>query len=175
MTESDGWRPMRPDDLDAVDALARAQYPDYPERPEVYADRLARAPGWCFALEREGRFCGYLLAHPWGEAGPPALDTVLAAIPDPASALHLHDCVIAPRSRGHGFAAAIVDRIEAAALGRFRALTLVAIAGKRAFWERRGFRDATRPAMRASLESYDPSAAYLAKRLSGDPAGAPPT
>jgi GNAT superfamily N-acetyltransferase len=167
MTDGDGWRPMRRDDLAAVDALAQAQYPDYPERPAVYADRLARAPGWCFALERDGGLAGYLLAHPWDETGPPPLDTVLAGLPAAPTALHLHDCVIAPRWRGRGCAAAVVDRGETAAQGRFRALALVAIAGKRAFWERRGFVDATRPAMRASLESYDPSAAYLVKPLPG--------
>lgn len=174
MREPDGWRPMRPGDLRAVDALAQAQYPDYPERPEVYADRLALAPGWCFALELDGRFAGYLLAHPWGEAGPPRLDTVLGALPDAPPALHLHDCVIAPWARGHGHAASILNRLETEAQGRFRAVTLVAIAGKRAFWERRGFVEATRPAMRESLESYDRSAAYLAKRLPGAPIRATP-
>jgi len=156
---------MVPGDLVAVDALACAQYPDYPERPEVYADRLARAPDWCFVLERDGRLAGYLLAHPWHEAGPPPLDTVLDGLPPTPSALHLHDCVIAPPARGLGLAAAVLDRLETEAQGRFRALTLVAIAGKRAFWERRGFVDATRPALRETLESYDPSAAYLEKAL----------
>ncbi|WP_349371923.1 GNAT family N-acetyltransferase [Salinarimonas sp.] len=165
MAQETGWRPLREADLPALEALATATYPDYPERPAVLAERLALAPDWCFALEPAGSFAGYCLAHPWTETGPPALDTLLGRLPDAPSTLHLHDLVIAPEARGSGLSTVLVDTLAAKARGRFRAVTLVAITGKAAFWTRRGFRDATRPQMGPALASYDPNAAFLSRPL----------
>jgi ribosomal protein S18 acetylase RimI-like enzyme len=165
MTDEIGWRPLRTEDLPALAALAEQTYPGYPERPAVFAERLALAPGWCFALGRGESVAGYCLAHPWTEAGPPPLDSLLGRLPDAPATLHLHDLVIAPEARGRGLSTALVGRLEAEARGRFRALSLVAIAGKATFWARRGFHDATTPAMQAALATYDPQAAFLLRPL----------
>lgn len=165
MAETIAWRRLDEADLPALAALAAATYPDYPERPAVFAERLALAPDWCFALDRDGSVAGYCLAHPWTEDGPPPLDTLIGRLPDAPTTLHLHDLVIAPDARGAGLSSALVAALETRARGRFPALSLVAIAGKAEFWTRRGFRDATRPAMADALATYDPRAVFLLRPI----------
>ncbi|WP_236037783.1 GNAT family N-acetyltransferase [Belnapia arida] len=143
-------------DLPRVVALAAAAHPQHPEKPAVFAERLALAPGFCWVLG-EGR--GYALAHPW--AGPvPPLDSLLGALPAAAEVLHLHDIVLAPEARGAGEAAAMVARLAAsgAASGLGR-MTLVAVAGKAGYWQRLGFTPL------AEVAGYGAGASLMARPL----------
>lgn len=163
------WRSMQARDLTAVVALAAQAHVAYPERDEVFAERLALAPDMCLVHETNGDFAGYLIAHPWREGPPPALDTLLGTLPDGADLVHLHDCVIAPPARGRGGAAGGLAALVARTRGRFRAIGLVAVDGKDAYWSRFGFRPVAAPAPGTSLDDYGPRAVPMRLLLDGTP------
>jgi GNAT superfamily N-acetyltransferase len=160
------WRAMRRDDLGAVCAIATAVHPDHPERPEVFAERLALAPAGCRVLDGGARGpLGYALSHPWRlDLGPPALDSLLGALPAVPDAWYLHDIALLPEARGGGQAAGIVAALlaEAAAAGIGQAM-LVAIPGKDRYWARRGFDDApiAGPGPAARLAAYGAGARLM--------------
>ncbi|MCK8782876.1 GNAT family N-acetyltransferase [Roseomonas sp. NAR14] len=157
-----GWRPMREADLGAVVAIAGAVHPGYPERPAILAERLHRhAPG-CLLLETAAGPGGYVLSHPWRLWDIPKLDTPLGPLPEAPDAYYIHDLALLPGARGGGRGAAAVVLLlaEAARLGLGTA-ALVAVGGSVPFWAARGFAEATRPALRASLASYDAAARYM--------------
>jgi len=153
------WRPMQAADLPAVIALGAAIHTHHPEADAVFAERLALAPAGCFVLGTP--VGGYALSHPWRLAGPPPLDSLLGTLPARPEAWHLHDIALAPALRGAGQGAAglaaILAAARAAGLGR---ISLVAIAGQAARWQRLGFAPApcARP---AALASYGPGAAWM--------------
>ena len=150
------WRMMTEADLPGVVALAGVVHPQHPERPEIFAERLALAPGFCWVL---GEGLGYALAHPWSGEAPP-LDTLLGALPRPAEALHLHDTALAPEARGKGRAEAMVERLAAVgAAGGIGQMTLVAVAGKGGYWRRRGFGPV------AEAAGYGPDAWLMVRAL----------
>lgn len=161
------WRPMVQADLAAVVALAARAHPAHPERPDVFAERRALAPDLCLVLDHAGLVAGYLIAHPWTNAGPPALDTLLGALPEPSGAVHLHDLVIAPELRGRGLADGAIERLQARARSRWPCIRLVAVAGKEAFWARRGWRPVAAAAGEDALASYGPQAVAMVKPLPG--------
>lgn len=156
-----GWRPMRPQDLPRVVALAEAAHPDHPERPAVFAERRALAPDFCAVLDLGGSIFGYVLAHPWTGAAPPALDTLVLRLPDRPDVVHCHDCVIAPEQRGRGRLAPALATLEARAAGVAPFVSLVAVSGKDAFWARRGWRADVLPP--DALASYGDGAVFMVK------------
>ncbi len=159
---------MHPGDLPAVEAIAERVHPDHPERPEVFAERLALAPEGCLVLAGEGGLAGYAVSHPWQVLlGPPPLDALLGALPGVPDAWHVHDIALLPEARGAGLASALLDALLAAAARRgFGRATLVAVPGKAAFWERRGFRAMPpAPGAAAALASYGAGAAWMARAL----------
>lgn len=152
------WRPMSPADLAAVEALAEMLHPHHPEAPAVFTERLALAPEGCRVLAREDRLLGYTVTHPWDGLAPPALDTLLGALPAAAAAWHIHDVALAPEARGAGHAAAVVRAVSAG----WRT-TLVALADAVPYWSRQGFRDAP-CADTAALASYGDGARFMARQ-----------
>ena len=119
MSAHPAWRAMRTGDIAAVKALSDAIYPPaYSERAEVYAGRLALYPEGCAVLADGAAIGGYLIAHPWAGAVPPALDTPLGPLPDAPDRLWLHDLALLPACRGTGAAAAAVARVTALAVGQ---------------------------------------------------------
>jgi len=160
------WRPMRASDLAMVEAIAEALHPDHPERPEVFAERLALAPGGCRVLADEvGALHGYAVTHPWGTESPPALDVLLGRLPPRAAAWHIHDIAVLPAARGLGHAARLLHEFCTGAAARGYALaTLVAIAGKGGYWERHGFRPIA-PRDPAALDSYGAGALFMVRSL----------
>lgn len=132
---------MRPEDLAAVAALEAACHaPLPPEGEAVFAERLALFPEGCLAMEDATGLVGYVVAHPWRSADPPALGRTLGAIPLDADCLHLHDIALAPRARGRGLVAGALDRLRRAAEARgLHRLTLVAVHGTAQLWQRHGF------------------------------------
>lgn len=163
---------MRAGDVDAVEAIAARVHPGLPERRAVFEDRLTLAPHHCFVLVRDGRPAGYLLAHPWLDAAPPALDTVLGALPDRPAALCLHDLALLPEARGGGAATALVRAVLVRAVlaradAHAGAAVLVAVGGSAPFWERLGFA-AKVPVVNVQdtgLGTYGPDAVMMRRAL----------
>lgn len=163
---------MRAGDIAAVAAIAGAVHPDHPERPEVFAERLALAPEGCLMLAGGATPLGYLLSHPWRlDRGPPALDSLLGALPEAPDAWYLHDIALLPQARGQGLAAAALARLREVAAGAgMRRLMLVAVAGKAPFWAARGFRPiAVPPAAAPSLAGYGAAAVTMLAGLAPTP------
>lgn len=136
----DGWRPMQPSDLPAVDHIAQTVHVDYPEDIAVYHNRLALYPQTSWAFEKGGKALGYMVAHPWpDDAAPPKLNQILDALPL-SDCLYLHDIALLPETRGTG-----AGRIAAAKLKQlakdhgFRKIWLTAVSGADSFWAQQGF------------------------------------
>lgn len=158
------WRPMTPQDLTQVQALADAIHVSHPEDPEVLAERQRLYPQGCFMLVEDGRVIGYALTHPWRFAEPPPLNRLLGAIPSPATTYYIHDVALLPEARGKGYAAQITDRLLTHAReSGFDNLSLVAVNKSQVFWEKAGFRVIAVPDLGAKLASYGPDAALMVR------------
>jgi len=168
------WRRMNAADLPAVERIAEQLHPGYPEHPAVFAERLALAPGGCWVLAAPTgqTLLGYAVTHPWTGRGPPRLNALLGGVPRPAPAWHIHDVALLPAARGGGRAVSVLRRVLARALaaGCARA-TLVAIAGKSAYWQRLGFRPAV-AADPPAMASYGPGATFMTRAIARADAGA---
>ena len=152
-------------DLASVEAIAAEAHPRHFEHPAVFAERLALAPEGCRVLAGGDVPVGYAISHPWARDRPPPLDTLLGSVKRPARAWFLHDVALRPSMRGKGLAeAAVMALLTRAARRGCRRATLVALAGKEAYWERFGF-VAEPPACAASLASYGEGAVFMARRL----------
>lgn len=159
------WRPLRVGDLAEVDRIGGIVHPAYPERREVPAERLSLFPEGCFAADGAD-LVGYAISHPGTFGQPPALDTLLGALPASPDCLYLHDVALLPAARGLGLGGALVDRLIGLArrlrLGR---LALVAVNRSVPYWAAHGFaQPEPRPAgLAAKLASYGGEATYLVR------------
>jgi len=162
------WRAMTAGDLAAVMAIAAEVHPDYPEDAAVFAERLGLYPQGCMVLETRqaagARPGGYLISHPWTLAAPPALNSLLGALPPFPVLYYLHDLALAPAARGTGAARAAVARAVAMAeQGGLDRLGLVAVNGAEAFWRRCGFTPSADGALQAAARKYDAAATYMTR------------
>jgi GNAT superfamily N-acetyltransferase len=147
---------MRAGDLADVQRIADVVHADFPERLEVLAERLALFPAGCFFADG-----GYVIAYPARRGEPPALDTLLHALPAAADALHVHDIALLPAMQGQGFGGAALQMLQAVAAERRLAwLSLVAVHGTGPYWTRFGFREA--PAS-SGLATYGAEARYMVR------------
>jgi GNAT superfamily N-acetyltransferase len=147
---------MRPANLPAVERIAARVHAGLPERAKVVAERLALFPAGC--LFTEG---GYAIAHPTRLGEPPALDTLLGALPDSADTLHVHDVALVPGMQGRGLGGAALRSLVAVAVRHGLAwLSLVAVHGTPPYWARFGFAEA--PAS-AALATYGAEARYMVR------------
>jgi len=154
-------------DLDAVAEIAAVAFPDHFEGRDCFRNRLTLNPSGCFALVDEaGMVKGYLIAYPWRRESAPALNTLIAAIPDDADVLYLHDLAIGPEVQGRGLSRDIVERLarDARAAG-WPEMALVAVNQAAPFWEGHGFTIMDRPKMAETLAGYGPDARYMTRRL----------
>ena len=161
------WRAITAADLDAVAVLAAVGFPDHFEGRDCFENRRALNPSGCFVLAGAGGDPqGYLVAYPWTENTAPALNTLIATIPDDASVMYLHDLALDPALRGGGWSRPIVERLaqDARAAG-WPALTLVAVNDAAPFWERHGFVVSDSPGMADKLAGYGPDASYMVREL----------
>ena len=109
---------------------------------------------------------GYLISHPWLAKQPPALDSLLDAIPPDASTYYLHDIALLPDARGSGAAhAAIALIIAAARAANSTNLSLVAVNDSAGFWQHHGFTEMRDAALDAKLASYGDDARYMVRVL----------
>ena len=152
-------------DLDAVVALAAAIHADHPERPEVFAERLALFPAGSRVVEAGEGVVGYAVAHPGLIGRPPALDTLLGALPTAPDCLYLHDIALLPQARGHGLATRLVADLEALAVAEgLDRLALVAINGLAPVWRRFGFLPTLGDALlQDKLAGYGDDAVYMTR------------
>ncbi|HYG85683.1 MAG TPA: GNAT family N-acetyltransferase [Azospirillum sp.] len=149
-------------DLDTVLAVASAVHPGYPESRAVFAERLRLYPAGCRMAEGNRMVLGYAVMHPGHLGVPPALDSMLGALPDPADCLYLHDVALLPAARGSGLGAmALAHAHELAVREGFAWLALTSTPGARGYWDRQGFTPcAVQP---AELASYGGDMSYMVR------------
>ena len=157
---------MTATDLPAVLAVAAVVHPGYPEDEAVFAERLRLFPLGCLVLDGPVGPIGYVVAHPWRRAAPPALNSLLGALPSQAGCFYIHDLALLPQARGSGAGGIAAARLaEIAADAGLSCLALVAIDGSSGFWRRQGFREVHAPALAEKLASYDDAACYMERAL----------
>ena len=84
---------------------------------------------------------GYCFSHPWIAGVPPALDTLLGALPERPDVYFIHDVAVEAFLRRGNLASALVPRLIEIARGLpAERVTLVAVSGSAPFWTRMGFR-----------------------------------
>lgn len=154
-------------DLPRVDEIAAAVHPAFPEDAAVFSERLALYPDGCHVLERKGVIEGYVLGHPWDDGEPPALNSLLRALPSMPSTFYIHDLALMPAARGIGAADGIVVMlIEQARRSSLRSVSLVAVNGSAPFWHRHGCQPAHDETIAAKLRSYGAEARFMRLTLS---------
>ncbi|MBC7637048.1 MAG: GNAT family N-acetyltransferase, partial [Acetobacteraceae bacterium] len=127
--------------LAEVNRIADLAHPDLLERADIPAERLRLYPAGCLVLDCNGVVFGYAVSHPWRAGKPPALDTLLGALPDRPAHYYVHDLALLPAARGTGAARAAVARLVAvAAQAGLAPISLVAVNTSAGFWQRHGFR-----------------------------------
>ncbi len=154
------WRPMRASDLDAVLAVGAAVHPGLPESRAMFAERQRLFPGGCLVLESEGAVAGYAVSHPIRRFAPPALDSLLGALPAEADDYYIHDIAILPGQRG-GTSREAITRLLAVA-DAYPTTSLVSVYGTAGFWSRYGFSPVDRD-MIAKLAPYGAGAVYMVR------------
>lgn len=148
-------------DLAAVNGIAEVVHVNYPEDPAVFANRLKLFPAGCLMAAEDGDVLGYCIAHPGIVGEPPALDTVLAALPVAADCLYIHDVALLPAARGRHLGVALDRLLEDVARAHgFQRMALTAVSNSDGFWGARGYQ----PHACAKLDSYG-SATYRVKTL----------
>lgn len=162
MVVTPAWRQMREDDLAEVLGLANAVHEDLPESEAVFAERLSLFPRGCLVLSGDREISGYAVSHPIRRFHPPALDTMLGALPEDADDYYIHDFVVAPQHRGSGHAADGVKQLLAMAQ-RYETTSLISVHGTAKFWMRFGF-TAAGESMRERLLPYGVHATYMLRQ-----------
>jgi GNAT superfamily N-acetyltransferase len=160
------WRAMTEGDLPRVAEIAATVHPSYPEDAAVFAERLALHPAGCHVLVLQGALSGYIISHPWRDREPPALNSLLGALPARPSTFYIHDIALLPEARGGKAATEIVAQlIDRARQAGLPAVSLIAVNASQPFWSRLGFRRIDDPALAAKLKSYDADACFMARPL----------
>jgi ribosomal protein S18 acetylase RimI-like enzyme len=159
------WRAMTEADLPEALAIAEIVHPNYPEDPAVFAERLALYPPGCLVLMQGDRAIGYIVSHPWRYADPPALNSLLGALPCKPSTYYIHDIALLSAARGSGAAKAVIQLlIDHAEAEGFPNLSLTAVNDSAAFWRRQGFVPMPNPTLDAKLRSYDEAARFMVRQ-----------
>lgn len=162
------WRPMRGEDLAAVNELAHKIHPAYPEAPQVFEEKLKLFPDGCFTLQgADAGLVGYCFSHPWTRGVPPALDRLLDQLPRSPDSYFIHDLAIDDTLRGHGLAARLLP-VMATVAKRYRLehMTLIAVNASAEFWSKAGFAVTPDPALQLAARSkYGGDAIHMGMQL----------
>jgi GNAT superfamily N-acetyltransferase len=163
------WRPMIAADLPAVADLSALIHPNFPERPEVLAEKFRLFPRGCFVLDAATGALphGYCFSHPWMFGPPPALDTMLQALPHAPGAYFIHDLTVDASLRRQNLASVVVPRlIETAREIPVECMMLVAVSGSEPFWTRMGFRRTIDETLQAATRAkYGAGAVHMEREL----------
>jgi GNAT superfamily N-acetyltransferase len=166
------WREMTQTDLAAVEYISDLVHPAYPEDVSVMAERRRLYPAGCLVLPSGKGILGYTVSHPWLFGQPPKLNTRLERLPVPAETYYIHDVALLPEARGTGAGGAVVRRLALQAQSSGLAnLSLVAVNGSVAFWQRHGFGVAEDAAITSKLQSYGVGSRFMVRPLPGAPRG----
>ncbi len=143
-------------DLAAVHYQSARIHPNFPERQEILAEKFRLFPRGCFVLGATAgaQLLGYCFSHPWLFGPPPALDTLLHAMPRAASTYFIHDLTVDVSLRRKNIASVIVPRLIDIArdIPLDRAM-LVAVSGSEPFWTRMGFHPTADEALQAATRA----------------------
>lgn len=151
-------------DLPRVAEIAGEVHPAFPEDAAVFAERLRLYPQGCHVFVQDGSVSGYVISHPWHEAAPPALNSLLHELPAAPATYYIHDLALLPAARRSGAGAAIVARLIAhARRAELPSMSLVAVGGSQAFWRRHGFRPAQDDNFAAKAASYGAAACFMVR------------
>ncbi len=155
------WRPMQPQDLPRVNAIADRVHQAFPEGPHVVCERLTLFPQGCRVADSASGVIGYAVAHPWGLL-PPLLDSSLVALPEQSECLYLHDIALLPETRGARLGEALVRYLQdlAREIAAPR-LALTAVYDTPRYWSRFGFTPYYTPAISEKLASYSETATFM--------------
>src|SRR5580700_8233715 len=96
------WQPMMSSDVPEVSLLGNGIHTNYPEDVEIFAERQKLYPAGCYIFRRKKNIEGYIISHPWHFKKPPALNTCLKSIPQPAETYYIHDIALVPDARKYG-------------------------------------------------------------------------
>lgn len=160
------WRSMTAADLPAIKQVADVVHRDFPESDAVFEERLRLYAAGCFVLNDGERISGYVISHPWLYRKPPALNSLLQAIPHAADTYYVHDIALLDKARRSGSASGIVRILVKHARDRsFSNLSLIAVNGSSPFWLRHGFSVVSDPGIDLKLKSYGDGAKFMTLRL----------
>jgi GNAT superfamily N-acetyltransferase len=135
------WQQMDDVDLPFIKALADTIHIAYPEDISIFQERLRLYPIGCHVLISDDELAGYCIAHPWYFGQPPALNSLLGALPIQPDTFYLHDLAIAPHMRGKKAARPLIaSLVDQAKIARLPNLSLTAVSGSAGFWQKHGFR-----------------------------------
>lgn len=156
------WRNMTDADLPAIKRVADIVHQDFPESDAVFEERLRLYAAGCFVLGNDERTAGYAVSHPWLYGRPPALNSLLQAIPLKADTYYIHDIALLDEARRSGSASGIVQTLVDHARGEsFSNLSLIAVSGSAPFWQTRGFSIVSDPDIDGKLQSYGRDARFM--------------
>ncbi len=160
------WRAMTGYDVDAVAKIAAVVHPDLFETPEVLAERQRLYHFGAYLLEVNERPAGYVLSHPWALGTLPRLNTLLGELPPAPDTYYIHDLALLPVARRVGAASYITHALAKHARAHgFPTMSLVAVNGSVAFWEKHEFSVADIPELFPKLLSYESEARLMVRQL----------
>lgn len=158
---------LLPQDLPAAVRLQVEAYPPFlVEEESVFLNRLGLAASYCLAARQGGVLIGYLLAHGWQRAAPPALGTMLEGSA-PSEVLFIHDLTVSPASRGLRLGERLVERAFALAVrDGLDSAELIAVEGATDYWRRLGFAEGPgSERLSAKIAAYGSSALWMTRAL----------
>ena len=129
-------------DVAAVHSIEIDAYePVLQESIESFERLIALFPeGAIGAFDAVG-LCGFVFGVPLARGTTLELRAPLAAVPERADMLYVHDIAVAGRCRGSGVGRDLARRLlDVARAGGFSHAELVSVQGSAPFWERFGFR-----------------------------------
>nr|WP_235939207.1 GNAT family N-acetyltransferase [Achromobacter aestuarii] len=163
-------RPMLPSDVTGVlDVQALAYTHILLEDADFFLNRLALAPDHCWVAASDTAHVGaYLIAYPWVDGVPPALNVAVARLPAVCTSWFLHDCAVHPEAQGTGLGGRLL-RTAAARAGAdgFAHASLVSLESAVPYWLRHGYTPASQlsPDLTAKLVGYGAGARYMTRAL----------
>jgi len=160
------WRQMTQADLPAIKWVADVVHRDFPESDSVFEERLRLYAAGCFVLGNDEQTAGYAVSHPWLYGKPPALNSLLQAIPSDADTYYVHDIALLGDARRSGSASSIVQTlVHHARQQAFPNLSLIAVSGSSPFWRKHGFSIVSEPEIDGKLQSYGRDARFMTLQI----------
>ena len=160
------WRLMLESDLVEVNQVADIVHVNYPEDESVFAERRRLYPSGCQVLASDARLFGYIISHPSMYAQPPALNSLLGALPERPTTYYIHDIALLPEARNEGHASRAVELVLTLATNAgFTNVSLIAVNNSTEFWRRHGFLITSERAVDTKLESYGTGSFFMVRRL----------